>query len=804
MPSGIGPPRAGGLRLTAYGGLRMLRSMDRKDYRLAAIVYTNVAGFSKMMEKDEPGALELLDVQSRIVEGAVAAKGGTVIKTVGDATLLDFRNTVDALQCAMDIQARLYERNAEHPEFPVLLRVGIHLGDTYFYENDALGEGVNIANGLQAAARPGCICMSQDVYKLVLGKVDFSADALGPVRIGSSDKKVDAYEVASPNLQFLPRTEGDSRRSSGRESGGAGTGGAAASGPEASALRRRILLDVKAAGRRLGVREALARYGDRGAVAAAVVEDLAAKGILVRDDEADNRHGRSSEGAASFFGAGGQAAGPQRFTKVINDLEYLIEDEVRAAIERRRGRSGRDSSRDGGAENASAAEPAYGARSREYRSGLREERHELRRDRRSRRREERHGTSEEGKDGKWEDKLGTSHFRSAADSLTDYDLYAEKVRTEARRGRSGFVGHLVTYALVNGFLMSLNASVSPGFPWAIFPLGGWGIGLLEHLASVLRKSDRAKELERLPPLDPERLGLFKKLQKLKDSIWLHFASTVSTGAFLIGINLLLSPSVPWGFFVAGAMVIGFFSHLASNGQKRRDLERKLVESFGMEGSWSRALRRMPKTLEREWSDLGPYRELVDEAANARAAIAAQLGVPAKKGKKGRSGSGAESSLGMDADMLPALDSYVDQVASMARRAVEADRIIELIPMDALAADKAALRRKLDEAPGESLKREYAKSLEEIGKQERSYEELVEQREILELRMRSSVNTLKQMRIDVARLSGMDAGGETGSSRFVREKTEELNRYLQDLKSGYEELDRLEEESFPLSDDPDLS
>jgi hypothetical protein len=102
--------------------------MEKKDYRLAAILYTDIAGFSKMMEKNEALTLELLNAHNRIVEDVVAAKGGKVIKTIGDAFLLDFKNTVDALQSAMDIQYRLYEYNREHPDLPLLVRIGLHLG----------------------------------------------------------------------------------------------------------------------------------------------------------------------------------------------------------------------------------------------------------------------------------------------------------------------------------------------------------------------------------------------------------------------------------------------------------------------------------------------------------------------------------------------------------------------------------------------------------------------------------------------------------------------------------------------------
>ena len=139
---------------------------------------------------------------------------------------------------------------------------------------------------------------------------------------------------------------------------------------------------------------------------------------------------------------------------------------------------------------------------------------------------------------------------------------------------------------------------------------------------------------------------------------------------------------------------------------------------------------------------------------------------------------------------------MEQIGLLAKRTTEVDRIIDMIPMDSLKSDKERLERKIADKPGESLLKEYRKSLGEIERQESSFSELREQREVLELRMRSSVNTLKQMRIDLARLKGMGDQGDTASSRAVQEKTAELNRYLADLRAGYEELEALEDRVLP--------
>ena len=314
--------------------------------------------------------------------------------------------------------------------------------------------------------------------------------------------------------------------------------------------------------------------------------------------------------------------------------------------------------------------------------------------------------------------------------------------------------------------MALNAAVSPGFPWAIFPFGGWAIGLLEHFASVLRKGERAREIERMPHLDSERLSLFKQLQRKKDAIWLHLASTITTSAFLGAINFITSPQFPWALIPAGAMLIGLLSHAGSYAGKKRELERAILDSYGLSGSWDRALAKMPASLKEAPIDLGPYQPLVEAARSARAAIAEMID-PGKGKKAGRKSD--VSAIGVDADLLPTVDSYVEQVSLLAKRTREVDRIIDLIPLEALRTDREALKVKLGEAPGEGLRREYEKSIAELDKQETSYNELKDQREVMELRLRSSVNTLKQMRIDLARLSGMSAsGGKRVGARAARQ------------------------------------
>src|SRR6266849_7041805 len=146
--------------------------------KLAAIMFTVIVGFSRQMGADETRTLRLLTAHNQIVQQAVAAHKGAVIKTVGDAFLVDFPSVVNAVQCAQQIQAQFRVHNAEQDSNEQIhVRIGIHSGDIVQREGDVFGDGVNVASRLQALAEPDSICISDVVYRDVAKKVDLGAVA---------------------------------------------------------------------------------------------------------------------------------------------------------------------------------------------------------------------------------------------------------------------------------------------------------------------------------------------------------------------------------------------------------------------------------------------------------------------------------------------------------------------------------------------------------------------------------------------------------------------------------------------------
>ncbi|MBI3757043.1 MAG: tetratricopeptide repeat protein [Deltaproteobacteria bacterium] len=150
-----------------------LPQMTGETRRLAAIMFTDIVGFSRQMGADEARTLRLLDTHNQVIQQAVATHHGAVIKIMGDAFLVDFPSVVHAVQCAQQIQAQFRAHNAEQENTEQIhVRIGIHSGDIVQREGDVFGDGVNIAARLQALAEPDTICISDMVYRDVAKKIE--------------------------------------------------------------------------------------------------------------------------------------------------------------------------------------------------------------------------------------------------------------------------------------------------------------------------------------------------------------------------------------------------------------------------------------------------------------------------------------------------------------------------------------------------------------------------------------------------------------------------------------------------------
>ena len=171
--------------------------------KLAAILVSDVAGYSRLAGTDEDRTLaRLRTLRSDLIDPIISVHHGRVVKRTGDGSIIEFRSVVDAVRCAVEVQTAMIERNAGvPPEKRIEFRVGIHVGDVVEEsDGDLMGDGVNIAARLEGVAKPGAICLSEDAYRQVKGRLDLKVSDLGPTQLKNIAEPVRVYalEVGAP------------------------------------------------------------------------------------------------------------------------------------------------------------------------------------------------------------------------------------------------------------------------------------------------------------------------------------------------------------------------------------------------------------------------------------------------------------------------------------------------------------------------------------------------------------------------------------------------------------------------------
>jgi TolB-like protein/class 3 adenylate cyclase len=163
--------------------------------KIAAILVADVVGYSRLAGADEDRTLaRLRGLRSDLIDPAIAAHRGRIVKRTGDGILIEFRSVVDAV---LEVQNGLIERNAGvAPERRIEFRVGIHLGDVVEEaDGDLMGDGVNIAARLEGIAAPGAICLSEDAYRQVKGRLDLAVSDLGPTQLKNIAEPIRVYSL---------------------------------------------------------------------------------------------------------------------------------------------------------------------------------------------------------------------------------------------------------------------------------------------------------------------------------------------------------------------------------------------------------------------------------------------------------------------------------------------------------------------------------------------------------------------------------------------------------------------------------
>ena len=166
--------------------------------KLAAILVSDVVGYSRLAGADEDRILaRLRALRSDLIDPTISVHHGRIVKRTGDGSVIEFRSVVDAVRCALEVQHAMVERNAGvAPDKRIEFRIGIHLGDVVEEsDGDLMGDGVNIAARLEGVCEPGAICLSEDAYRQVRGRLDLAVSDLGPTQLKNIAEPIRVYSL---------------------------------------------------------------------------------------------------------------------------------------------------------------------------------------------------------------------------------------------------------------------------------------------------------------------------------------------------------------------------------------------------------------------------------------------------------------------------------------------------------------------------------------------------------------------------------------------------------------------------------
>ena len=170
-----------------------------EERKLAAIMFTDMVGYSALSQRDDKLAQELLEEHRRLLREIFPRFHGTEIKTIGDAFLVEFGSALEAAQCAIEIQRTLAKRNHDvTPDRRIELKIGIHIGDVVHRDGDVYGDGVNIASRIEQLAGAGGICVSMDVERQIRNALEARFEKFGTADLKNIKLPMDLFRIVLP------------------------------------------------------------------------------------------------------------------------------------------------------------------------------------------------------------------------------------------------------------------------------------------------------------------------------------------------------------------------------------------------------------------------------------------------------------------------------------------------------------------------------------------------------------------------------------------------------------------------------
>ena len=351
--------------------------------------------------------------------------------------------------------------------------------------------------------------------------------------------------------------------------------------------------------------------------------------------------------------------------------------------------------------------------------------------------------------------------------------FVQRTRERAANATSAFNVHGVTYAAVNSLLLLINLIFSPGFLWFLFPVAAWGIGLLHHFIETRMRARDARDAARLPPVSRRTLQRVAKLFRIRRGLRHHLGSSAGVSVFLAGLNIFFFnyDVGPWALIPIWALSVPLAIHYVTARARRRRLLGQLREA-GVELAGGPAADLVAGAAAIPAPEDAP---LLAEAAELREEILAALV------------DGGDDAKRWQSELEPELDTYTNHIGALLQARRVLDRAAARVSATEATRELEALRGKLADTTSADLRREYQSAIEQYEGQLKTLQDLQERMEMIDLRAKSAVLALQQLSLDIPRLRTAPTG-ESAALLSLRDTSRELTQYLDDLRSGYRELE----------------
>mgnify|MGYP006272728489 CR=1 FL=1 len=770
---------------------------------VSTLLSTDIVDFSHLLETHEMRALEELDFYTGLLKRLAREYHGEILSNTGDTFLIRFDDPGEAVKAAQEVQRGMQRRSVAPEALPMMPRVAVHQGEVAEREGNYYGETLAAVLELRGVTRPGGVSLTGAVARdvplddrWIRGDTPRGDTAGGDTpsggmewytlppdhaarRPGESESRMDAAAERGGAAQGpggpggrggdSPLDEGDPRggrggdspldegdpRGDATEAGGprARSADADRSGagreetPESSDIKTRLLREMKRRGRRLTLAEAYDALDVRSPAERRALYNLAASGFLARGRGREAYARDDSSGRSDYGGS------PRADMRGRSDARADMRGRPRAG-------DGDSGDRGGVGDRGDYRYDRPGGRGRMDDS--------LARRRRAAADEAmvptRRGVGDEREDREIEsawDQVLSRRFSGATAPTRDpvVKSYREQTEKSLEQVRNGFRGHLISYIGVNGMLITIGI-LTTAMPWLAIPALGWGIGLSSHWAQVRQRRREVRELSKMRNPTREKLRIFRRLTRARNSFQSHLISNGATSVFLFALNMMVSPGFPWFVFPVGGMAIGVLSHLPAFKSKERKLNAEMAQITA-------------RTPAPRATAINPDASPVEQAEELQEGI---LGQMEELGQR-------SDVLGADFEKL--LTSYVEQVRALTQRAEELDDVLDAHSLGQVGRELADLERKRGSTEDRRLQNQYDETIHELEKQKKSIEALMSEREMIALRINSGLNMLKNVRIELVRLK--TASGTRDVAAGIEAQSKELLGQLEDLRAAYEEL-----------------